>query len=87
MFFIKVLKNMFLMFLMFFLTFFCFCFFFNFYVLNFFIVFFCIFNVVFSSSSSVLFQALGPYTHKTHKNIRQNTHKKHTNRANTGKTQ
>jgi len=26
-----------------------------------------------SSSSSVLFQALGPYAHKTHKNIQQNT--------------
>ena len=26
------------------------------------------------SSSSVLFQALGPYTHETHKNIQQNTH-------------
>jgi len=33
-----------------------------------------------SSSSSVLFQALGPYTHKIYI---KHTHKKHTNHANT----
>jgi len=43
--------------------------------------------VLWLSSSSVLFQALGPYTHKTYKNTQQNTQKKHTNHANTDKTQ